>query len=692
MARILVVDDEETITSVLEAMIGKAGHEVKTASSALEAFRIFEQDEFDVVITDIIMPDKSGIWLLSQIHETDLTPEVILITGEPNVSTAIQAVQEGAFDYLIKPIRGSKVLEVVGKAVRANALKEENKRLWREKREYTEHLEQIVAERTRELKRSESKKRAILEALPDLLFNVAMDGTILDFQASRIDELYLPPEKFIGKNPADILPDDVGDSIMHYIRKCFETGDLQSFEYQLLTPKNRSREYECRMVLCGEEEVLAVIRDITDRKLAEANLKNAKEAADIANQAKSQFLTNVSHELRTPLNSIMGMNQLLLGTDLDEKQYRFAEIGQQSAVHLLSVIDDILDITSIESGKMKFKIVDFHLVNLVAKVINTVSKQAGDKGLELNCLVKHSIPILLRGDPKRLSQVLVNLASNAVKFTDKGEITMEVHLERSNETSATLRFTVSDTGIGIPKDKIGDIFQSFTQVDGTYTRKHSGNGLGLTICKEIVEAMGCQIGVESEVGKGSTFWFTATFDKQPGCEDSWRDINPVHRVRAPSEPKLEPFPADSSGARPRILVVEDEHFSQEVAMSFLESLGCHAKVVANGKEALDALQPAHYDMVLMDVQMPVMNGLDVTRAIRHPESMVLNRDIPIVAMTAHAFDEDQRRCHEAGMNDYISKPIDLAKFQRIIGKYLPGIPREETPPTSEGHGFQGSGI
>ncbi|MCP4602290.1 MAG: PAS domain S-box protein [Proteobacteria bacterium] len=541
-----------------------------------------------------------------------------------------------------------------------------------------------------ELRESEARFRTIASTAKDAIIEMDQYGRISFWNAAASDIFGYCAEEAGGRNIYDLLGPRERTEEHRWAFPEFqstETGDNERRTFELVAVRKDGVEISIELSLGAVNvvdswQVVAVVRDITERKLIETELKKAKEEAEAANQAKTRFLANVSHELRTPLNAIMGMNQLLLYTNLTEEQRECTEIAQQSIRHLKGVIGDILDISRIEAENLIVKVIDFDLVNVIEEVADTVAKQAEDKGLVLNCVVKSGIPTLLKGDPKRLRQILINMAGNALKFTNQGELKIETRPEQIDETTATLRFVVSDTGIGIPKKQFEDIFKLFTQADDSYTRNYGGTGLGLAISKELVEMMGGRIGVESEVGKGSTFWFTLTFEKQPGCLDSLVNVKPDYYPRTRSEATKRPFVPGSPGARANILVVEDEPFSQKVALRFLERLGCRVKVVENGKEALDALQAAHYDLVLMDIQMAVMNGIEATRAIRDPQSKALNRDIPIVAMTAHAFTKDRERCKEAGMNDYITKPMDISELHKIIEKYLPTLLHETSRPST----------
>lgn len=519
------------------------------------------------------------------------------------------------------------------------------------------------------LKESENRFRAIFETAQDPIF--LKDTSLRYLQVNpAMEKLFCrPASELIGKTDVELFGKKAGDEIRETDLQVL-SGKIVEVEH---TKPVNDRPFTfqiskvpmmdgsgCVNGLCG------IARDITGRKREEDELKKAKEEAEAAAKAKSEFLATMSHEIRTPLNAILGTTSLLLNSDLPAEHKESIEIIKSSGDILLTTINDILDFSKIDSGKVKLECQPFDLRQCIEESMDLVAAKAVEKSLNLVYLLDDSVPNIIMADSTMLRQVLTNLLSNAVKFTEQGRIEIFVKAQQLNEDHYDLCFSVMDTGIGISKASLSKLFKPFSQVDMSTTRRYGGTGLGLVISKKLVEFMGGRIWAESEPGKGSTFYFT-TKCRAAHCDD-------VFKKETPLSPEVSDLIADGDKSL-QILLAEDNPINQKVAMRILAKLGYKADAVANGLEVLQALERQPYDIILMDVQMPEMDGFEATKEIRN---RWLNGP-KIIAITAYALEGDKEKCLEIGMDDYISKPMNINELSKALSKYRKELSEYQEP-------------
>ncbi len=503
--------------------------------------------------------------------------------------------------------------------------------------------------------------RALVRAAPVLFFSLAVeDGSISSLNPAFERLTGWPREKWLGKSMTALChPRDVPRMIAH-LHQATLGDSLSPFEIRIRTRSGGFRTAEVMLESRREGgrvcEILGVAEDVTARKFVIHDLRAAKEAAEAASSAKSEFVANLSHEIRTPMNGIIGLTSLLLDTPLAPQQKSFAESIRASGDALLSLINAILDFSKIESGKLELEMQPFNLRDCLAGAGELVATNARAKGLQLSFETSYRCPEVLLGDVTRLRQVLVNLLTNAVKFTERGSVSVSADARPLIGKEIDLRIEVRDTGVGIAPEKAARIFESFSQEDASTTRKYGGTGLGLAISKRLVELMGGTIEVESTPGEGSAFRFNTRLrtTRQPARDE--------HRMSGIVDTEL------AARLPLEILVVDDNTTNQQVAMLLLEKMGYRPDVAGNGKEAIAALERHSYDVVLMDVQMPELDGLEATRRIckRWPE----NERPRIIAMTANAMKGDREKCLASGMDDYLAKPVKRAALRDILARWV----------------------
>lgn len=510
--------------------------------------------------------------------------------------------------------------------------------------------------------RKASFYKSVVEDGSDLIFVVDYDGWIAYHNASVRDTLGYRAGSLVGKNFFDYLHPATQEDLRLRFRKSQKRAYTEKVEFQFLSTNNTYLFLEFNAINLKHKEgihgFILDCRDITERK------KNAEELLRLQ-KAKEQFLANISHEIRTPINGIAGMADLLGQTTSAEEREMYLNAIRHSAENLKVIINDILDIAAIESGKFRFERIGFNLFDLLPSLIGTFTYQAREKKLALDYNIDDELNTILMGDPVRLNQILANLINNAIKFTHKGSIRISCDLDARNRDVLQVRFRVEDTGIGIPADKLDTIFESFSQADASFTRKYGGSGLGLTIVKQLVELQDGRISVTSEEDKGSVFTVIIPYSLGKSADISASKLRPQ-------------LQSDFSNAV-HILLVEDNDINRLYAQSILKSWRCQVDTAENGLVAVQKVKNNSYDLVLMDVQMPVMDGYDATHAIRSMDTRA--NSIPIIALTANATKAEIEKCLAAGMNDYLAKPFtpdDLLK-KLVAGTKLRPIETRPQP-------------
>ncbi|PZR09135.1 MAG: hybrid sensor histidine kinase/response regulator [Archangium gephyra] len=496
--------------------------------------------------------------------------------------------------------------------------------------------------RVLELEKIAARAEALLSASPDLLLHLGPDGRFLGFRAPDMAQLYRSPDEFLGKHISEVLPPAIAEQTLSAMRAARTSNIHQHFDYALELGGEK-RSFEARVVPMKSGDALAVIRDVTDSRVAEAELVSAREEALERSRLKTQFLANVSHEIRTPLNGILGVTQLLKQHPLPGEFSEYVDVLQAAGESLLAIVNDVLDLSKIEANRLELESRVFDFEQILTETIRSFYAVVQRKGIELTLEVAPEARGPVRGDASRIRQIINNLVGNAVKFTDRGSVRVKVTRQGDQ-----IYMRVVDTGPGIAPEHQGRIFEAFEQENSSIQRRFGGTGLGLAITRRVARLMGGEVNVQSEVGRGSTFLLDVPLPT----------VVIAHVTNVPARPK-------TTTTALRVLLAEDDPVNASMTSALLRRLGHKVTVVGDGQAAVSAAAQPDIDLVLMDVHMPVLDGLEATRAIRDAEKGT-RRHVPIVALTANAMKGDDLRCLSAGMDAYLPKPVTVTALKDLL--------------------------
>jgi len=632
---VLVIDDDEVDRIALKRSIKASGFnaEIVTANNKAEGLAAIGDRVFDCIFLDYNLPDSNGLDFLRN-HRAELNgAPVIIVTSHGDEKLAVDAMRLGACDYLPKNLVSPEgISQSIRYALRVHA------------------AQQTTSKVEKALQESEKKLDTVIAKSPIILFEINKNGEFTMFKGKGVEFLNVDPCEIIGKNFLEtyrILPIDI-----RTLRNVIQGKELTTS----IEVNGRHLEITCipqRDEYFEPSGMIGIATDITELKKNEIELKNNLNNAQEAQKVKEQFLANMSHEIRTPIHGIMSLTNLLLKTKIDPDQQTYLNAIKKSADNLLVIINDILDLSKIEAQKMTFESTIFSATEMVETTYELFRAKANERGIIITKDIDDCIPAYVKGDPTRLSQIINNLVNNAIKFTHKGGVLIGIKLVDTNERCSMISFSVKDSGIGIPQNKLSTIFDMFTQAGDDITRKYGGTGLGLSIAKKLVDLQGGIIKVDSIMDEGTTFTFSLPFDHPDPIE-----LEAHHSKSEEPESRID--------SELRILIVEDNDINRLVINKIMKDWGVKLDNAVNGVDAIEKIKANTYDIILLDIEMPEMNGYQCIREIRtalpEPKSSV-----SVMAMTAHANKKERDKCIGLGMDDYISKPFDpLDLKQKIV--------------------------
>lgn len=638
---ILIIDDDEVDRMAIGRALRKTGLQTKLyeADSIDAALAQISERPWDCVFLDYLLPGGDGLELLKQFRAMGYQMPVIMVTSQGDEKIAVRAMKEGGSDYISKHLLNPEaVAKVLLSAMRTHQAELE--------RERTAYALSKSESRLAEAQRIANIGSWEIDLERNTGYWTEQVFRILGYE--RTKSLEVSFQRFLSHVHADDLERAASD-----YAACVRDGIPMITDIKVLTKTGEIRQVEVQGKAIRNDKgntrkIVGTVQDITHRKSIEQALIEARNMAERNAKAKEEFLANMSHEIRTPMNAILGFGKLLAETPLNPQQQEYLHAIDASGEALLAIINDILDLSKIEAGKLYFEHHPFSLSEMLKSLSAIFQPKAKENEIEFEWLLGPGVPDMLEGSATRLNQVLMNLLGNAFKFTSHGEINIEVKLKSQEGDQLRLFFEVADTGIGIPEDKLESIFESFTQASNDTTRKYGGTGLGLTICKRIVELQGGRIGVQSEPGEGSVFFFELDFK--------------IPSEQTISQTKIQESKTSVSSKSLNVLFAEDNKMNQRLATIVLEKLGHRVRLAETGTQVLHYIQQETPDIVLMDIQMPEMDGYEATKLIRESNQTEI-KNLPIIALTAHALREEVDKCLAAGMNAFISKPFQAQTLQ-----------------------------
>jgi len=642
---ILVIEDDIALNKLIQKKLKQEGYETYGVHSGEEAMSWVQENEYDLILIDYLLDNIDARKIIKKLQKKSTNPlPFVIMTGNGDERIAVEMMKLGAMDYLIKD---ASFIDLLPSIVR----------------QVLEHIQtkNNLFNSQKELEQSELRYRLLAESTNDLI----------DKKNEAAEFIYVSPvcKTLLGYEEKELLnkssflfvhPDDK-KAVMDYHRKLISKSGKSIIKYRFRNKFGQYIWFETNTkVLINHDnkeaiELVSVSRDITEQIYTD-NLIKEKEAAELANKAKSEFLANMSHEIRNPMSAIIGMTNTLLKTSLTDEQKKYINSVKISSSNLMNLINDILDFSKIEAKHIEISSIDFNIKDIAEEIIIMYESQASERGIKLSYIIEDDVHQTLYGDSFKLKQIITNLINNAIKFTEKGEVSLHISQTYSSKRAVGIKISVSDTGIGIKKEDFDKLFKLFTQIDSTPSKKYAGTGLGLTIVKRLTELLSGSIDFESEFGKGTTFFIQIPFNKSEKASLSYEDL---------WQETKQPIGLTNI----KILLAEDDAINQLYLKGFLQSFNWEVDTSYNGEQALEKFKNNHYDIILMDGQMPKLDGFEATMLIRKLEKEKSLYRTPIIAITGYAVKGDRERFLISGMDDYITKPINENKLVEVIKKF-----------------------